>query len=213
MNGFFRKTWWIAGLAIMAGCQSQPKPAPVLGSARVVADFDSYTLRRIGLLPLEGVDPALAESRDMATTLAAEFAARTGLEVYVLSASEISEVPALEPHRQGRFDMRTVIGLGKRHRLDGLLVASVVEHKAYPPQRLALQVDLVSTETGMSLWFGQVQADASQGETQRAVEGWVTEANSTSDSNWQVVLISPKRFFRFACNQVFRQFAKAERAS
>ncbi len=190
----------------VSGCWSGGAPAPVLGSAQVVADFDSYALRRVALMPLEGIDPSLSESRALATTLGSEFAQRTGLEVLVLTHAEVSEVPSLAPHRKGGFDPRTIIELGKRHRLDALLVATMVERKAYPPQRIALQVDLVSTETGLSLWYGRVQADAGEGRTQRAVQAWAQQSAESLEADWKVVLLSPQRFYRFACYEVLRQF-------
>ncbi len=190
------------------GCQTGPPTAPILGSARVVSDFDSYTLRRVGLVPLEGVDPSLAESRAMATTLAGEFATRSELEVLVLSPSEVSEVPSMRPHRDGHFDMQSVIELGRQHRLDALLVATLVERKAYAPQRIALQVDLVSTETGMSLWYGQVQADTSGERTKQAVKAWIAGTSGDENGDWRVVLLSPKRFYRFACFEVLRSFGQ-----
>ena len=197
----------VALALLSTSCWSGGSPPPVLGSAQVVADFDSYSLRRVALLPLEGMDPSLAESRALATTLGSEFAERTGLEVLVLTDSEVSEVPTLSPHRDGGFDARTIIELGKRHRLDGLLVATIVERKAYPPQRIGLQVDLVSTETGLSLWYGRIQADAGDGQTKRAVQAWVQQSSESDDADWKVVLLSPRRFYRFACYEVLRQFA------
>lgn len=190
----------------LSACWGGGSPPPVLGSAQVVADFDSYALRRVALLPLEGIDPSLAESRALATTLGSEFAQRTGLELLVLTHAEVSEVPIMSPHRKGGFDARTIIELGKRHRLDALLVATLVERKAYPPQRIALQVDLVSTETGLSLWYGRIQADAGEGRTQRAVQAWVQQSAESQEADWKVVLLSPQRFYRFACYEVLRQF-------
>ncbi|MBL4770102.1 MAG: hypothetical protein JKY61_02895 [Planctomycetes bacterium] len=191
---------------VSAACTSTSGPRINLASASVVADFDSYTLRRVGLMPISGLDPTLAESREMATTLAAEFAAVTGLEVLVLSPTDLSEVKDLQPHNRGEFNMRTVIDVGKRHRLDGLLVATLVERNVYPPQRIGLQMDFVSTETGMSLWFGNLAADASSRRTQQAVYGWTHSQFSDEHFDNGVVLISPKRFFRFACAQLVERF-------
>lgn len=195
----------LLGLSAVS-CVGGPGPRINLASASVVADFDSYTLRRIGLMPIGGLDPALSESREMATTLAGEFAAATGLEVLVLTPSDLSEVKDLQPHARGEFNMQTIIEVGKRHRLDGLLVATLTERNVYPPQRLGLQMDFVATETGMSLWFGNLAADASSKRTQLAVDGWTRSEFSDEHFDNGVVLISPKRFFRFACAQLVERF-------
>jgi hypothetical protein len=197
---------------LSAACASTDVPRVNLASARVVADFESYTLRRIGLMPINGLDPALADSREMATTLAAEFAAVTGLEVLVLTPADLSEVKSLEPHNRGAFNMRTIIEVGKRHRLDGLLVATLTERNVYTPQRLGLQMDFVATETGISLWFGNMSADASSKRTQQAVYDWAQNQFSDEHFDDGVVLISPKRFFRFACAQLVERFAEIPKA-
>jgi len=192
----------------VVACAGTRGPRVNLASARVVSDFDSYTLRRIGLMPISGMDPTLAESRELATTLAAEFAAVTGMEVVVLSPSDLSEVKGLEPHTRGEFNMRTIIEVGKRHRLDALLVATLTERNVFPPQRIGLQMDFVATETGMSLWFGNLAADASTKLTQQAVYDWTHNHFSDEHFDDGVVLISPKRFFRFACAQLVERFAQ-----
>ena len=191
---------------VSVACAGTSSPRINLASASVVADFDSYTLRRVGLMPISGLDPTLSEAREMATTLAAEFAAVTGLEVLVLSPSDLSEVKDLRPHNRGEFNMRTIIEVGKRHRLDGLLVATMTERNVYPPQRIGLQMDFVSTETGISLWFGNLAADASSKRTQEAVYGWTHSQFADEHFDDGVVLISPKRFFRFACAQLVERF-------
>ncbi len=191
-----------------ASCIANSGPRINLASARVVADFDSYNLRRVGLMPINGLDPTLAESREMATTMAAEFAAVTGLEVLVLAPNDLSEVKELQPHNRGEFNMRTIIEVGKRHRLDGLLVATITERSVYPPQRIGLQMDFVATETGLSLWFGNLAVDASSKDTQKAVYGWTHSQFSGEHFDDGVVLISPKRFFRFACAQIVERFAR-----
>ncbi|MDF1839109.1 MAG: hypothetical protein P1V35_14675 [Planctomycetota bacterium] len=193
---------------VVVACTTTQGPRVNLASARVVSDFDTYTLRRVGLMPINGMDPTLAESRELATMLAAEFAAVTGLEVLVLTPSDLSEVKEMNAHNRGEFNMRTIIEVGKRHRLDGLLVPTLTERNVFPPQRIGLQMDFVATETGMSLWFGNLAADASTKLTQQAVYDWTHNQFSDEHFDDGVVLISPKRFFRFACAQLVERFAK-----
>jgi len=66
---------------------------------------------------------------------------------------------------------------------------------------------LVSTETGISLWYGRIQADAGEGRTRRAVKAWVEASEERDEVDWKVVLLSPRRFYRFACHEILRQFA------
>ncbi|MCA9002838.1 MAG: hypothetical protein KDB61_13020 [Planctomycetes bacterium] len=191
---------------MVAGCVSQRRGQLNLASARVVADFDSYHLRRVGLMPINGLDRSMEDSPDMPNILAAEFAAATGLEVLVLDRSDLTEVKELKPHERGEFNLQTIIDVGKRHRLDGLLVATLTEHNVYPPQRIGMQMDFVSTETGISLWYGSLAVDACSTRTQNAVHYWTQGEFSDHHFDDGVVLISPLRFFRFACAQLVAHF-------
>ncbi len=44
--------------ALACACVTTLKEVPQLGNAAVVADFDSYHIRRVGVAPVSGVAPS-----------------------------------------------------------------------------------------------------------------------------------------------------------
>ena len=186
----------------LAACAS-PRSVPHLASARVVSDFDSYTLHRVGLLPPVGPAVTPDHGADLSAALFAEFSARTDLEIVPLTAADLEAIRSLEPYRRGGYAPRSVLAIAGRYRLDALLIPTVTDLQVHPPQRLGLSVDLVSTETGQALWSSSVQLDAARETVRNALKVWAErEVGDVSDTTWELTLISPRRFARYAAYQV-----------
>lgn len=188
----------LAALVLAAACAS-PKAVAPLASARMVSDFGSYELRRIGLMPPVGTRLTEQQQDDIQAACLAEFSAGSAIEIVRLTALDLEAIPSLEPHRKGTYSGRTVLAVASRYRLDGLLIPTVTDLQVHPPQRLGLSMDLVSAETGQALWTSSVQLDAAQERTRDSIEDWATtHQGDVSDHTWEVTLLSPKRFARFA---------------
>ena len=82
----------LLALLFLCGCAA-PRPVPALASARVVADFASYRLERIGLLPPVGVRLTEAQTADIQAACLAEFSATTRMEVVRLEPADLEAVP------------------------------------------------------------------------------------------------------------------------
>ena len=106
-----------------------------------------------------------------------------------------------DPYRRGWYKPKTIIGLSQRYSLDGILFGVVTQERFFPPLLLSLQVDLVSAETGLVIWSGKVDLDASD---ERVVDGLrlYYGAQQGDDEDWHVALLSPERFARFAAFQI-----------
>jgi hypothetical protein len=192
--------WLSLGLA---ACASTPQSVPPLASARVVGDFDSYTLQRVGIVPVSGGDLPNNEALELQAALLAEFSAGTDFELVALAGEDLAETPPLEPYRRGWYSPRTILTLARRHRLDGLLIATVTDRQVYHPQRLGLQVDLVSAETGQTLWYSALHIDAAESRVRDSMGVWARETlGDVSEASWESMLMSPRRFARFAAHQV-----------
>jgi hypothetical protein len=193
----------LLGLALAAsGCLAAPPPMVVpLATARVAEDFDTYSLRRVGLIPPVG---ELEESAAAALQqgLLAELSRTSTLEIVVLSDADLEEVEPSEPFRRGWYRPRTILELSRRYSLDGLLFVEVTDRRFYPPQTLGLQVDLVSTETGLVVWSSALHMDASDEAVRVGMQAYYGVEESAGGTAWQVALLSPERFARFAAYQV-----------
>jgi len=187
--------------ALLAGCMSLHTPRmPQLASAAVSNDFESYTLRRIGLLPFTGRDTSSEEGVDLQRAFHSELSQSTPFELVLLDEIDLAELESSDPYRRGWYKPRTIIGLSQRYSLDGILFGTVTQERFFPPQLLSLQVDLVSAETGLVIWSGTVNLDAND---QRVIDGLqVYYGNQLENEDWRVALLSPERFARFAAFQV-----------
>lgn len=193
----------LASLLLLAACAAAPRGVPVLGSATVARDFESYPIRRVGVVPFSGADLSPDQSRELSAAVFGELSAVTSYEVVPLAIDDLAEVPSSEPYRRGWYLPETVLGIARRYQLDAILIGTVTDMQCFPPQRLGLSVDMVAAETGMVVWTAAVQLDASQARTRDAIEEWArVHLGAAEKPEWELILISPRRFMRFAAFQV-----------
>ncbi|MCP3914777.1 MAG: hypothetical protein GY711_04355 [bacterium] len=190
-------------LLALAACVATEQSVSPIGSAHVVSDFDSYTIDRVGLVPVAGTNLDLERSSDLQAALLAEFSMATRYEVVELKAGDLAEIPPMEAHRRGWYRGHTIRGIAKRFQLDALLIATLTDEQVFPPQRLGVQVDLVSCETGQTIWAASVHLDAASADTRKSLEIWAKgQLGDLNENGWELVLISPRRFARFAAYQL-----------
>lgn len=188
-------------LLLFTACASPRRgEMPKLANAVVSQDFASYPLRRIGLPPFAGRGLAETQGQDLQRALHTELAQSTPFEIVQLDARDLAELEASDPHRRGWYKPKTIIGMAQRYSLDAILFGVVTQERFYPPQLLSLQVDLVSAETGLVIWSGSVNLDASDPRVVAGLELYY--ASEQEPEGWRVALLSPERFARFAAFQI-----------
>jgi hypothetical protein len=171
-----------------------------LANATVSSDFESYSLRRVGITPFVGRELDRGHAIDLQRALHTELSQSTPFELVLLDEGDLAELETSDPHHRGWYAPRTIIGLSQRYHLDGVLFGTVSQERFFPPQLLSMQVDLVSAETGLVIWSAAVHLDASD---QRVIEGLqVYYSNELENDDWRVALLSPERFARFAAFQI-----------
>jgi hypothetical protein len=188
----------------LASCGALPtKEVPLLATGRITSDFASYSIQRVGLIPvdMDGDESAMDEALEQA--LHAELTAATDYEVISISRLDLQELHGLEPFRRGSYSAATLLELRRRFLLDAVAVGVVSTRRAVPPQRLGVQFDLISCETGATLWSSRVLLDAADVEMREALELWSRDHTDTIDGA-ELVLLSPRRFARFAAWQVMQ---------
>jgi hypothetical protein len=189
---------------VLAGCSSLPtREVPVLATGKITSDFASYSIRRVGLLPIHADADERAGDDSLEQAFQAELVASTGYEVISLSQHDFLEFEALEPFRRGSYSAATLLELRRRFMLDAVAVGVVSNRRVVPPQRLGVQLDLISCETGATLWSSRVLLDAADAETREALDIW-SEQHTESIDGAELVLLSPRRFARFAAWQVMQ---------
>ena len=190
-------------VATLGACHAPQRGVAVLGTGRSATDFDTYTIRRVGLVPFAGNGLDHGQSEMLSSAFFSEISAVTRYEVVPLSNPDLAEVPSSEPYRRGWYRPETVLGIARRFQLDALMIGTVTDRQSFPHQRLSVQLELVAAETGMVVWSGSVQLDSSQRKVRESVEAWAKEhLGVTEDAEWEIILLSPSRFARFAAFQV-----------
>ncbi len=185
-------------LLLGAGCLApSERSIRLFSTAEVAGDFDSYEIRRVGLLPFAGAVLTDPERRQIQEALSAELARSTPYEIVLLQESDLEALEKSEPHRRGWYRPRTILGIARRHHLDGLLFGTVTSRRFYPPQSIGLEVDLVAAETGLAIWSSSVHLDAADPRVRAGLETYYE-----GEEDWRSALLSPERFARFAAFQV-----------
>lgn len=189
-----------------ASCASTQNSVELFGTARVVNDFESYTLDRVGLLPLEGNGLTDEQARALQATFYSELSRSTDFEIVVLAPDDLEEIPKSDPVRRGWYESATILELSRRFTLDGLLIGTVTDAQTFHPQRLSVQFDLVSAETGLALWSSSVHLDAGEDRVRDGLQAFYSwgDGEDSSGEPWELSLHSPRRFARFAAWQVAR---------
>ena len=192
----------LAGLAL-ASCASVEVAERDFASASVASDFDSYRLRRVGLVPFRGESISLEDAQELRSALFAEIESTSPFEVVPLEGDDLAEIPNSDPYRRGAYKPRTIIEIARRYRLDAILVGTVTDRQPFAPQRIGLQLDMVAAETGMVIWDASVHLDAGREDVREQLRLWseLSQGELSSDE-WKLILISPRRFARFASYQL-----------
>jgi hypothetical protein len=190
--------------ALLCACSSTKSSAGSLATTRVATDRDQYSLRRIGILPVEGSVLRPDEARAFQAALATELSTRWRAEIVPLQREDTSETAAPQSFRTGRIDPDSIVTMARRNNLDGLVAVTMTARRAYPPQRLGVEIELTACDTGLPIWAASLRLDAAQERTRDALHSWHDSMRSSeaATETWELCLLSPQRFAEFAAAQV-----------
>lgn len=193
--------------ALLAGCQSTnstPKLLPTLARTRASDDLDTYSLRRVGLLPPLGAQGE--EAAALQAALGFELARRAPFEVIALDAGDLAEVQLDQPHVRGRYTPQSILAIAHRFRLDGLLVGTVTHLEPYAPQSLGLGLELVAVDTGLVVWSSTIDVDTSELRVRDSLEAYQASRLGGGDpaDDLSVLMLSPASLMRFAASEMAR---------
>ena len=195
-------------LCLVSGSSSCIGPAtvPAIGSAKIASDFESYSIQRVGFVPFRPLHNSRVAAHDagaMETSFHAEFATGTPYDIVPLNASDLAEILPAEPFRRGWYPPEAIVAMRDRYRLDAVLIGSVTARRLTPPLVFGAQLDLVSCETGQTIWSSDILLDASSADTRAALETWAARELGQEHAA-SIALMSPRRFAHFAAFQMAR---------
>ncbi len=189
----------VLGLAA-GGCLAPMEDSvPILATAEVADDFESYEIRRVGLLPFAGEGLTDADRQGLQAAFCAEIARFAPYEVVLLGEGDLEAIEKSDPYRRGWYRPRTILSIAQRYQLDAILFGTVTSRRFYRPQSLGMTIDLVAAETGLAIWSSSVYLDAADPRVREGIEAFY---RSEDEDTRRVALLSPERFARFAAFQV-----------
>jgi hypothetical protein len=201
----------LLALALLASglgaCRTaEPEPLPPLARSRIAADYASYELRRVGLVPFRAGDLDPARARELREALQFELSRVAGFEVVPLDEKDVAEVDRDLPFQRGEYRARSISELSRRFRLDGLLFGTVTHLEPYAPQSIGLGVELVASETGLVIWSSALELDAADARARESLERYsqLRRDGTESPSSERTTLLSPSRLMRFAACEIAR---------
>lgn len=192
-------------LAPLTGC-AVDREVPLMGSARITTDFETYSIDRVGLLPFRALDSdAVAghQVSEVARAFHSELSTATRYDVVPLSGDDLAEVLPPDPFREGSYTPQAIRTLRDRYRLDALLLGTITSQRVIRPQVVGAQLDLVSCETGATIWSADILVDGAREDVRRAIEVWADERLGDPDEA-PITLMSPLKFTQFAAYQMAR---------
>lgn len=198
----------LALLVFAPACATMVDTSPFARSQHA-SDIESYTLRRVGVLPFTGPGLDVECARVSAEAFASALAREASFEVRLLDVRDLEEVPASETFRRGWTRPATPIELARRYGLDAVVVGDVRRAQWFPPQRLELAVDLIAVETGLPIWTSAVELDSGDERVRTEMRSWYRHQRRGDDArgeSWELYLLSPRLFFTFAAEQLARGF-------
>ncbi len=163
------------------GCALGDSARPSLAQAEADSDFESYRMRRVGLVPFAGQTLGHEHGQTLQAAFLHEFAKSGAFEVVMLDERALHEVAESKPYRRGRLQPMTVLELAERYSLDGILMGTVTHANAYPPQVLGIEMDLVSCETGLPVWSSRLQSVASDARVRNGLEALARHQEGTGN--------------------------------
>jgi len=190
-------------LLALGGCASAPPvSAPPITSYRGV-EVERGDLRRVAVLPFQNETAFPEEADAVAEALLDEVRKRGRFEAFPLRLRE-EEDPGEVARRRGEFRKELLMELRRSHGADAALFGVITAYSPYLPPRLGVKLELVSTLTGEVAWSAEGLLDAAEARTTEDMKRYYRESAPPGGSlyDWQLLLYSPQRFLRYACQRL-----------
>ncbi len=198
----------LVGLLALGGCSSLVQQRiEHFATGRVASDFDSYSIHRVGLLPIIGRSMDQAHAELLQSAFFVELSKQSTFDIVPLSERDLEEIDHTESYVRGVYEPKMVIDLARRFHFDAIFVGTVVDYQFYTPQSISVELELVAAETGAAIWASEVHLDASAPRVRKSLEAFYQEGGAGETENgdgWRLALISPRLFSQFAAWQVAR---------
>lgn len=193
----------VAALSL-AGCQMERPPEAKPINSYLAEPADLANVRRIMVLPFLQDDGVQADCRMVRDAFISELQKLRRFEVVPLpEGAQENEVINASIHH-GRLSTDAMVRLCNRYHLDGLLVGTVTQWRAYQPPHLGMRTQLLSVHSGSTVWAVDAIYDTNDRTTISDLRHYaqtVQQDNGTLHG-WELNMLAPTKF----TNYVARRF-------
>ena len=193
--------------AFVGGCAWLPQPPRAMPVNHYLADArDLDTVRRILVLPFDESSGVRGDRVRVREAFVRELAKIQRFEIVPLPGGAEEDRRLYESLVRGRLSPETVVLLGQRYQVDGLLLGTITAYRAYMPTHLGLRVRLVSVHSGSTVWAAEGLYDAADAATIEDLEHYARSAAAEEASfhGGDITLIAPSKFAGYVAQRLVR---------
>jgi len=129
-----------------------------------------------------------------------------GTNIVVASRNNVPGLDNKNAMLHGSIPLDTLVEARKRYRADALLVGSFDRYNPYWEPSVGVQLKLINTGKGKTLWQVAREWDAGSPRTKRQIEQYYEENRERGECRFgpDIFVVSPKHFLLFVSNCIAR---------
>ena len=191
-------------LWLTTACQLAGRPEQKAVNAYFSDPRDLDSVRRIMFLPLVAAPSVNAPLDALRAAVLDELAKVQRFEVVPLPENTEEDEAIYAAAQLGGQSLDALVALGRRYRVDAVVLGTITTYRAYPPAHLGLRLQMVSLHSGRSVWIAEGLYDAAEEATLSDVQHYSRSylGKEASMHGWEINLISPTRFASFVAHRL-----------
>jgi len=187
-----------------SACQMVRAPQPKPINSYWADARDVACVRRIMFLPIEPVPGVNAPLDRLRAAVLDELGKVQRFEIVPLPDNTDEDETIYRAALHGGQPLDALVTLGKRYRVDAVVLGTVTSYRAYPPAHLGLRLQMLSLHSGRPVWAAEGLYDAAEEATLDDVRHYARSylGPEASMHGYEINLISPTRFAAFVAHRL-----------
>ncbi|MHC5065312.1 MAG: hypothetical protein ACYTG5_15195 [Planctomycetota bacterium] len=205
MNSIYNLVAMSAVISLSSACTMFPTPPKQIQVNHYLADkLDLDSVRRVMVLPFDEA-PGVASQADMVRgTFIAEMSKLQSFEVVPLprEAREFDEI--YHSLTRGTLSPDALAVLSERYGIDGVVMGTITNYRAYRPASLGLRIQLVSMHSGRTVWAADGIYDCGDAAVLEDLQHYAKSFAAAEDSlhGWRIHMLAPRKFATYVCHRI-----------
>jgi len=191
--------------AMSTSCSIFPDPPKTLHVNHYLADkFDLDSVRRVMVLPFDESTGVASQASMVRSTFIMEMSKLQSFEVVPLprEAREFDEI--YRNLSRGEISVEALAVLSERYGIDGVLLGTITNYRAYRPASLGLRVQLISMHSGRTVWAADGIYDCGDAAVLEDLQHYAKSFAASEDSlhGWRIHMLAPRKFATYVCHRI-----------